>query len=459
MSLSNNLQYIQHIEHFIGQGHPLGLDDSANRPLKELISKFDNGEADTQVFRNFFTINSEDLEIDVVDDDLVELDSTTLKWKKSDTRPIGIIDVSTLRIYIFGKYTLKNETSLIAGEKYFLDSNNDGEYTTSEISTKVVGDAISNDTMIITTLSGTIVNPTIFTDPPTISGPTGVVETIPTEYTITDYNPTFEYILSSSFGTVSRSGDIITFTPIDVAITTAGSFEVTARDIPNSKGVSTETVTNVNILGVEDDSTDSIGSNDGIILYTGVTMSSTEFPSPVNGIINSNVLNATSDNAIFESVSVSQEGGESDFVGIESIQLVQDGTDILLSADATECVVSVELVIGRKVFLTDGISFVFFELTDSNINLGQTTFTHSQSFTPIKCFVDFENSIEFSLDNGSTYQTSTRNSWNLSGNTITEFFENITEGTVGNRDIKTKLSIGKNGGTCKSIQGDVKKRI
>ena len=459
MSLSDNINFIQHIEHYIGENQILGLDDTANRALKELIAKFDNGQADTQVYRNFFNVTPSSIAEDVVSDDLVQYDFDTNKWIKSIDTVWGVIDVELAIVQVFGVYTMKNETSLIPGSKYYLDGYNHGQYTTSGVSGIVFGDALANDTILILALSGTTSNPTIFTDAPIISGASDIVEQIPTDFIIDNYNATFTYNITPTNGTATRVGDTITFTSNNVLSATSSNFRVNAQNILADEGVSTDTTKTFTIHAVEEDSTDTVGTSDGVLLYTGVTMDNVYFPTPINGSVIANVCTATANSAVFETISETQDVLDADFISVQNIKISQNGIDVLSTSDVSECIIDAELNLGDKVLLTDGITFVFYTLVDSTINVFQTTFTHNQAFVPIKCFIDYENSLEVSLDDGVTYFNTNKTSWSLSGNVITEHFEDVNDATVGNRDVRFKLTIAKDTGTVKLIQGNLKKRI
>lgn len=70
----------------------------------------------------------------------------------------------------------------------------------------------------------------------TIDGETTIYNTLPSDYTITNYDIETTYLLSTSTGTISRTDNVITFTPNTVptsSFTVNGKvFEVTVQDVP-----------------------------------------------------------------------------------------------------------------------------------------------------------------------------------------------------------------------------------
>lgn len=147
--LGTDLNYLNYDENIIGANHPLLLDDTINRPVKELCEKFDLGLADVQVPRTHIKIDSAtEIEATVVNDDIVYLNQTTGKYEKSfDTQILGIIDVDNLMVYTFGMTNLKS-TTLTPGEKYYLNTSTPGAITTNDISGIFIGTAYGTDKIL-----------------------------------------------------------------------------------------------------------------------------------------------------------------------------------------------------------------------------------------------------------------------------------------------------------------------
>lgn len=156
--LIDNINFINYIEKMVGESHPT-LADTLNRSLKELIAKFENGEADTQVTRNHIGIASAtDVTVGVVSDDLVYWDEVTSKWIKAVDKADGIIDVEKLVVYIFGLTEFKTINTLVPGTDYYLDSVTPGAITTDTTSGIVVGRAFTNTTVLNKLTGGSSVN-------------------------------------------------------------------------------------------------------------------------------------------------------------------------------------------------------------------------------------------------------------------------------------------------------------
>lgn len=123
--------YIQANEQINGENGALGEIDVANRPLKELVSLFNNGNADTQVRRiNFKIDGAQQIADGVISDDVVWFNNTTGKYELAtwdSTQAMGFIDVENLQIYSFGEYTLKNINDLIPGNAYSISKLNAGK--------------------------------------------------------------------------------------------------------------------------------------------------------------------------------------------------------------------------------------------------------------------------------------------------------------------------------------------
>lgn len=123
--------YIQANEQINGENGALGEIDVANRPLKELVSLFNNGNADTQVRRiNFKIDGAQQIADGVISDDVVWFNNTTGKYELAtwdSTQAMGFIDVENLQIYSFGEYTLKNINDLIPGHAYSISKLNAGK--------------------------------------------------------------------------------------------------------------------------------------------------------------------------------------------------------------------------------------------------------------------------------------------------------------------------------------------
>lgn len=152
----NGLNYIQANEPINGENGALGEVDVANRPLKELISLFNTGDADTQVRRINFKIEAAQMVTDgVVSDDVVSYDYATSKYVKStwsDKKALGIIDVENLMIYSFGEYTFKSKNDLISGKAYFVSQVGTGNIVDQDnvnASSTHIGIAISTNTIEI----------------------------------------------------------------------------------------------------------------------------------------------------------------------------------------------------------------------------------------------------------------------------------------------------------------------
>jgi len=156
MPLDSNITFINYDVPLVGANHPLELTDTLNTPLKQLIAKFENGNADTQVTRTHIKIGSAtDITAGVVDDDIVYYNFTTSKFDKaSDDRALGIIDVTNLIVYIFGMYTLKSINTLVPGTKYYLDESLPGKLTTLKNSGVLIGIAFDTDQILNVTTSG-----------------------------------------------------------------------------------------------------------------------------------------------------------------------------------------------------------------------------------------------------------------------------------------------------------------
>lgn len=152
----SGLNYIQANEAINAENGAPGELDVANRPLKELISLFNSGDADTQVRRINFKIPAAQMITNgVTSDNVVSFDYSTNKYIKTnwnDKKALGIIDVENLIIYSFGEYTLKNINNLVPGKAYFLSQQNDGEFVAQDsqyASATHIGIAISSNTIEI----------------------------------------------------------------------------------------------------------------------------------------------------------------------------------------------------------------------------------------------------------------------------------------------------------------------
>ncbi len=125
------LAYNQAGEAINGEGGLPGEDDTLNRALKNLVTIFNTGLADTQVRRiNFKITGAQEVQNGVVSDDVVYYNNLTSKYEKAvadNKNALGIIDVENLIIYSFGEYTLKNINTLVPGTAYFLHNANPGE--------------------------------------------------------------------------------------------------------------------------------------------------------------------------------------------------------------------------------------------------------------------------------------------------------------------------------------------
>jgi hypothetical protein len=123
--------YIQANEQINGENGALGEIDVANRPLKELVSLFNSGNADTQVRRiNFKIDGAQQIADGVISDDVVWFNNTTEKYELASwdsTQSMGFIDVENLQIYSFGEYTFKNINDLIPGHAYSISKLNAGK--------------------------------------------------------------------------------------------------------------------------------------------------------------------------------------------------------------------------------------------------------------------------------------------------------------------------------------------
>lgn len=136
MGLDEGVSYVQAGEAPNGANGLPGEDDVLNRGLKNLIAKFDSGDADTQVRRINFKISGAQLvEETVISDDVVYFNQSSGKFEKavySDYNALGIIDVENLIIYSYGEYTFKNINNLVAGKAYHLHIGNDGELVAND---------------------------------------------------------------------------------------------------------------------------------------------------------------------------------------------------------------------------------------------------------------------------------------------------------------------------------------
>ena len=315
MSIGNGINYYSDTEYAVGDGHPTSA-DTINRALKELIAKFDNGQADTQVYRNCISIDSPtNITVGVVDDDTVYYDTSTSKWIKATDKAYGIIDVTKQVVYIFGKYTLLTKNDLIAGETYYVDNANPGQYIADNTSGVLVGEAMSTNEILITAVSGGIaIAPP--TESPTLASPVTAYEQLSTTLTITNYNATYDYVVTTTNGTATRVGDTITFTSSDLASNLNVTISVTAQNTPIGGAISTPTDAVINVLAIIDDVTDTVGTSDGVLLYTGVTMS--EFnanPEEMTNISNGKI---TTSKVAYNAIAYTGNGTSQDIVnGIE----------------------------------------------------------------------------------------------------------------------------------------------
>jgi len=123
--------YIQANEQINGENGAPGEVDVANRPLKELVALFNEGNADTQVRRiNFKIAGAQEVADGVVSDDVVWFNNTTGKYELAtwdSTQAMGFIDVEALQIYSFGEYTFKNINTLVPGLSYSISKSNAGK--------------------------------------------------------------------------------------------------------------------------------------------------------------------------------------------------------------------------------------------------------------------------------------------------------------------------------------------
>ncbi len=129
MGLNSQINYFQAGESLDAENGAPGESDNLNRPLKNLVSVLENGEADVQVRRlNIKIAGAQDVGDGVVSDDAVFFNTTTNKYEKAisnNANTLGIIDVENLIIYTHGEYTLKN-TTLVAGSSYYVSTASAG---------------------------------------------------------------------------------------------------------------------------------------------------------------------------------------------------------------------------------------------------------------------------------------------------------------------------------------------
>jgi len=127
------IPYIQYNEKLVGENHPLFLADTINRPIRQLVDYLQSGESDIPVARLNIKVDSiSDIAFDVVNDDVVWFNPSTMKFERAFDEMTGIIDIDNLIVYTYGMYDLKQTSTLIKGEKYYLDTTVPGKLTLTE---------------------------------------------------------------------------------------------------------------------------------------------------------------------------------------------------------------------------------------------------------------------------------------------------------------------------------------
>ena len=101
------------------------------------------------------------------------------------------------------------------------------------------------------------------------------------EITISNYDAGYTYVIGGNEpgSTLTRNGAVISYTSSNLAVDTAVNITVTAEDTSNNYSISAVATAALTVLFVTtvDDTTDTVGADDGVLLYQGADMVDTYY--------------------------------------------------------------------------------------------------------------------------------------------------------------------------------------